>query len=341
MQRQLTILAIGVMLLGSLLNACDNDVPVNAPYELNTVAYGLLEKSDSVHYIKVNKAFLNEGANARDIAGNRDSILHSSDIEVRLKEIVNQQVAKTYLLQRDTISGKEKGLFPNPKHVLYRTPKVDLQTNATYKLSITGLSNNDTVTAETSIVGDARLVEPGPSSGLPPGRTANFPVGFLDELTFNMQEGPNAHFYTMAVATVVTNVDTVTGERTKDTAYWEIFNQKTPNNNELETSKPNEAYFRVLGSAFSPEPDVVRPVDKAKVFIIVSGGNENLYTYLQVNEPSLGIVQKKPEFTNLSDGRGIFASRNRQSYEYKFSPPAKDSLRLHEFTRDLGFVKNF
>jgi hypothetical protein len=46
------------------------------------------------------------------------------------------------------------------------------------------------------------------------------------------------------------------------------------------------------------------------------GGAEDLYTYQEVNRPSIGIVQKKPEYTNISDGLGLFSSSHINSWNH-------------------------
>ena len=45
------------------------------------------------------------------------------------------------------------------------------------------------------------------------------------------------------------------------------------------------------------------------VEIILTAGNEDLNTYMQVNEPVTGIVTERPIFTNVNNGIGIFASK--------------------------------
>ena len=43
-----------------LFSGCDNEVDINADWKETIVVYGLLNPNDSIQYIKVNKAFLNE-----------------------------------------------------------------------------------------------------------------------------------------------------------------------------------------------------------------------------------------------------------------------------------------
>ena len=42
------------------------------------------------------------------------------------------------------------------------------------------------------------------------------------------------------------------------------------------------------------------------VELILTAGNEDLNTYMQVNEPVTGIVTERPIFTNVNNGIGIF-----------------------------------
>lgn len=331
------ILVIASFLL-LVVASCDNDVPVNAPYEQNAVVYGLLDKGDSVHYIKVNKDFISKDKSAREVAGNRDSILFGNGIRVRLQEIRGGDIQESYVLTRDTLNGKRPGLFPNPQHVLYRTPELDLDVNATYKLVIDRMEDEELVAAETSIVRGVNLETPNLNRNIP--QPATLPIASsTNEIEFGLSpNGDNAHFYTLYVNTVVTSIDTAEGTRTTDTARWRIFEQQVVDD-ELQTTVDRQTFFRRLQSDLESDPDVIRPVALAKANVRIAAGTETLYTYLQVTEPSLSIVQKRPEFTNLSEGRGIFASRRLQRFEFGFTPAGRDSLRLNRFTRDLGFVK--
>ena len=337
------ILVIASFLL-LVVASCDNDVPVNAPYEQNAVVYGLLDKGDSVHYIKVNKDFISKDKSAREVAGNRDSILFGNGIRVRLQELKNGAVQQSYTLTQDTLNGKRPGLFPNPQHVLYRTPELKLKNSSedtvtyTYKLVIDRMEDEEPVTAETGIVRGVNLETPNLNRNIP--QPATLPIASsTNEIEFGLSpNGDNAHFYTLYVNTVVTSIDTAEGTRTTDTARWRIFEQQVVDD-ELQTTVDRQTFFRRLQSDLESDPDVIRPVALAKANVRIAAGTETLYTYLQVTEPSLSIVQKRPEFTNLSEGRGIFASRRLQRFEFGFTPAGRDSLRLNRFTRDLGFVK--
>ena len=64
----------------------------------------------------------------------------------------------------------------------------------------------------------------------------------------------------------------------------------------------------------SPSNNVERCIGYLDFFLDI--GTEDLNTYIEVNEPSSGIVQERPEFTNVRDSKGndqvgIFTCRTR------------------------------
>src|SRR5690242_20706024 len=66
---------------------CKNDLNVLAPYKDIPVVYGLLDQKDSVHYIRVNKAFEGSG-DAYTMAKQYDSINYAyGTITVQLQDV--------------------------------------------------------------------------------------------------------------------------------------------------------------------------------------------------------------------------------------------------------------
>ena len=68
-------------------------------------------------------------------------------------------------------------------------------------------------------------------------------------------------------------------------------------------------------------PDYERKV--IGVDIQIAAATQDLYTYMQINEPLSGISQQRPTFTNIDNGIGIFTSR----YNHYI-----DNLQLSEAT---------
>jgi hypothetical protein len=85
-------------------------------------------------------------------------------------------------------------------------------------------------------------------------------------------------------------------------------------------------------------PNVMRKF-KTCAFELVSG-NLELDNYIQASTPSIGIVQKQSEYTNVSNGIGIFASRNTYYIdEVSLSETTKNVIVGTADYKVLGFVK--
>ncbi len=75
---------------------------------------------------------------------------------------------------------------------------------------------------------------------------------------------------------------------------------------------------------------------------LFSLGGEELYTYIKANEPSSGIVQIKPQYSNLSEGIGVFSCRfDTGLYNKDISFRSIDSLASGQYTYNLGFVNHY
>ena len=317
-----------------LLGSCDNTVDVNAEWKEITVVYGMLNPEDSVQYIKINKAFLNENQDAEEVAQKPDSLYHNNDIRVRLLELKDGAVKEEISLQQATLDTKEPGLFPFPNHILYKTPKYQLNANRRYKLVIDQLKQNKPVTATTPIVKNITLDYPKTRHNL------NF--GDVDDLPFNWGTGENAFFYHLQINTIYTNVNTVNGNTSKDTVEWVVFEQQQTNSTaggrDFEYEVPTQDFFQQVAAHVQRKNDIIRPVDSMYAEVIITGGAREIFNYLRVNEPSISLVQKKPEYTNVNNGRGIFSSATPYRYKIKFSDKTIDSLILGRYTKNLGFT---
>ena len=80
--------------------SCKTDFDVNAKWKDITVVYGLLNQNDSLHLIKVNKAFLGS-EDAYIMAKHSDSINYSN-ASVSLEQWKNNSLVKTIILNPTT-----------------------------------------------------------------------------------------------------------------------------------------------------------------------------------------------------------------------------------------------
>ncbi len=76
-----------------------------------------------------------------------------------------------------------------------------------------------------------------------------------------------------------------------------------------------------------------------QVDLIVIAAADDLNTFIEVNTPSTGIIQEKPEFTNITNGLGVFSSRfNKLPYSKGMSGSTLDTLACGQYTKGLKFL---
>jgi hypothetical protein len=76
-------------------------------------------------------------------------------------------------------------------------------------------------------------------------------------------------------------------------------------------------FYMSVRSHIQPNPNVKRYAGKVNLIITVAG--DDLATYIDVNKPSGGIIQEKPEYTNVTNGIGSFSSRLDKRFSYFLS----------------------
>ncbi|MFW5974993.1 MAG: hypothetical protein ACOCQ6_02185, partial [Bacteroidota bacterium] len=134
-----------------LFISCETDFDVTAEWKDVTIVYGLLNQNDSVHHVKINKAFLGDG-NLLEYAAIEDSNTYQTKLNVVLEEYDGTQVTRSFELDTTTITNKEEGDFYHPEQIIYTTGednKVWLNEDYQYRISIENPESGKSITAET------------------------------------------------------------------------------------------------------------------------------------------------------------------------------------------------
>ena len=109
----------GLIVISCLITACDNELVVVDKWKDIPVVWGLLSKSDTAHYIRVEKAFLDPTTSAYDIARIPDSLYYDEAV-VTLKRVNTGQVFTLERVDGD-LEGypREGGVFAEVPNYLY------------------------------------------------------------------------------------------------------------------------------------------------------------------------------------------------------------------------------
>ena len=326
-------------------SACKNDLQVNAPWKETTVVYGLLNPADSAQYIKINKAFLGPG-NELSYAKIADSINYPNILNVTIQRYMNgSPYGNPVKLIRDSSIVKDPGTFANVPNILYRwdTPLNDPQkavdVNSQYQLTIVNSQTGKTITGFTSVVGNIipSLTPTIPFSSKTIALT-NLTNGVNSQIKVGWGTAPSGKVYNLVIRiryhenNVPKYIDWNFGNMNSVDTMGAINNT----GDDMFQYFQGDAFYQFLGNQLSPMPANSRTFDSLD--FIWNIGTLDLYTYIEVTTPSIGIVQEKPQFTDLNGGIGIFTSRAtftipRCTLNYN----SLDTLAFGIYTSGLGF----
>ena len=290
-----------------VFTACETDFDVNAEWEETTVVFGLLDASKDIQFIKINKAFLGK-ASAELMASFSDSVNYMpADLEVILYKIdfnpdfLNYNDTIDFRVLKDTVIEKEDGLFSIENNIVYyfKSPMIDnfLSSNRTYSLAIKNIKTGNFVSSTTEIIKGFNF-----SSGIPNSNKLTF---YLDGLGFRFPRfewssvsSPNAEVYQFNL-----RFHYKENEVEKEL----LWTQTALGSNDNILILSGEDFFQFLANNKAFSSDEER--EFMSIDIEMTLGTQELKTYIAVNEPITGIVQERPQFTNINNGIGLFSSR--------------------------------
>lgn len=287
--------------------SCSTKVELNAEWRDTTVVFGLLDQKEDYHYIKINKAFLG-GGNYYDYAMIRDSSEYAN-VNAKIEELNNGVLVNTYILRDTELVNKPiAGAFYAPAQTVFYFKKTGLNELNTYRLVANineGAANAKEVSAETKLIEDFSIVN-----------LASISLGSYDGITstytmpFMKFTPPASSDYYEILWRIKWDEYTAT-DTIRKTYEWLIgkANRTTISSSGLiEFQVSGEAFYKTFANVLVNDPAVTRRVFRA-IDVIVYAASEDLNTYISVNAPQTGLVQERPEFTNINNGLGLFTSR--------------------------------
>lgn len=331
MKASLKYIALALILGVTALFSCNNELDITDDWKEVAVVYGLLNPADTMHYVKINKAFLGD-EDAYIMAANPDSTYFHDGIEVLIEEIhENGWVERTFMLDTTWIHNKEDGVFPSPDQKLYSFNGV-LKQDRSYRLVINNPKTGNKVQAQTNLVDDIKIEVPRPSQ--------SFYSSFVttNDARVEFRSAKNGRVYQLVIRFHYYEVNVNTNDSVPKYVDWEFPNKKSPDLNggdKMIYLFPGRSFFANLDAQIEADQFVKRYAGDVE-FIVYAGGDE-LSTYIDITSPLNSIVQERPEYSNVSNGIGIFSSRFHKSKACRLSPQTLDTLISGSYTYDLGF----
>jgi hypothetical protein len=339
-----------------LLAGCSTDLEVNAPYKDIPVIYGLLNQCDSIHFVRINKAYLGEG-DAYQYAAIPDSNEYDPEVITKrmVYEIVNGNRVDSFPL-RDTIVEREPGIFHTTQRVYYftrTTPpvvvgaephafKVYLDQNARYELYL--VINGKELRAVTNIVNDFQVQ----SADASPNVGINFVNnnGYIDyELNWTTGiDGKRTEVSYRFNYDEVRGSDTVRKSVTRRIGKVIAANPDAGNESQS-LLIGGEAFFSGLAAAIPYDPGVDKRIFTGIDFLFTVA-NEDFNTFLSLSEPVSGIIEDRPAWSNIAEAYGIWGSRftkktGKRLVLKKLNDATTNELMNGPYTADRRFCSGF
>jgi hypothetical protein len=315
------------------------------------VIYGILNQSDSLQYIRINRTFLGEG-NAYQMAAIHDSTNYKYLLNVRLERwsIGGGQLLGTYPIDTTSMIPQDPGTFANAPQVLYRvhTPLAGsanpnpLTDDSEYHLTVVNPVTGYKATATTVLV---QGVNSSTGTGLQinspnPGFSSWTFYNLLHPLNLTFTTGGNGKLYQLILrfhytetgisGTVPRFVDMDFGQRTSATIAG---------GEQLLETLPWNGFVTFMNSAIADDPTVSARI-MGNCDLIIYAATDEFNTYVQVNQPVSSITGDKPTYTNITNGIGLFSARysfNSQAYSKPIAAQTLDQLTMDSRTCHLHF----
>lgn len=314
------------------LTSCDNELDMLDEYKETAVVYGILNQKDSIHYIKINKAFLGAG-NAFDMAQQPDSFNYSNILDVKVEKWKNGKIITSYILSRDSSILKPSATFNGNPNILYKFQS-NLTDDSEYRLNILNKKNGNIISSTTNLVKDFSIENP---------KTTQTSIS-LTNLSYpykvEWKSAENGKLYQLVIRFHYTEKNKLTGFKEEKYLDWNLGTQKSNNTTGGELMSiafTGSSFFQYLAHRIPENNELQRFAGSVDFIFEVAA--EEFSTYVEVSQPANGILQEKPVYTNIENGIGIFSSAyTKGQYGRKLSKMTNDSLACGAYTHQLGFA---
>ncbi len=352
-----------LFILAFSFSSCDDELDITADYKEIPLVYALFDPQDSVHYMRVSKAFLDENTSALEVAQIADSIYYQDSITVSVvQRSEDGTLVNTFFpeLVDGNLIGlpKDSGTFANEPNLLYRLV-LDLSSvregdpnyqDDTYEVIVE--NNSSGLIAR----GQTKIVKSFPLSFPPEG--ADFPINFgainiagdpiKNNINLEWLTAENGREYEVKVNFTYIDVENVQGAiPDTQTIVWIpspniVSNTSEGGDQSLSVNLNSKSFYSFLANNI---PDVQSnffrrlPSKAIKFSFFVAG--EDLYNFVRVSRAQTGItsLQATAEYTNVENGLGVISSRFlRVSEGFALSPGSVELLVCSDETAALGFI---
>ncbi|MBK9272423.1 MAG: hypothetical protein IPM48_12595 [Saprospiraceae bacterium] len=311
-----------------LFVSCDEDFQVTEEWIDLPVVYGFIDRTDSAHYIRVEKLFVDENKSAVEIAQIADSLYYANAIV----SLYSPRLKTEFMLSKvdGNLEGfqRKPGPFATAPNFLYKikASEIPLMGGDSLEFRLQRGDNKPLVTSKIVLVRDIVLTSPSRDT-----REITFKPEVGQTFAWTLLTG--AHLYSFEVKVNILETNRVTGQSKIVTIPW-VFMRKSLKNSVL---VPGIDFYRLLKDNLIVDQSIHREISSLQ-FIVKAGGVE-IYDFDSVINANTGLTasQEIPRYTNMSEGFGLFSSVFTHIKSFGVTPETKVLLRNTPETQLLNF----
>lgn len=329
--------------LGSIIgmSSCSDDFEVAAPYKQITVVYGILNAGDTAHYIRIQKAFMDENKSAIQMAESPDSSFYTN-LTVELVEYSTDKSSVTNTVTLTKVDLNNEGyqketsatgtnFFTTPNYGYKVLPaQISLSSERWYRLRIT---NNESGTVDASQF-----------FGIVNNNPADVPNAFFirefnrNPYSIDFARTNSLSTYSLTINTPKNGVrmegilrfhyvdkDPVTNVQTDKSFDYRFATSVQQAGQRFELEVPNNNIYAFVKDAMGPAPaNILRYMDSCDVFVYA--GSQELQNYYQVNIGQAGGLTGdniQPTYTNF-EGENVIGVVGSRADQARFGVPISD-----------------
>jgi hypothetical protein len=363
------------------LGSCKNDLDVLAPGEESVSVYGILNPNEPVQNIRINRVYLTDGDALAAGQNSETINYGPGELQVTLQRFMagsttptlttkNNNIKKEIVLT-ETVVTTAGGSFSTQQRIWQTTDR--LYNSGEYKLTIKNVNTGKEFTAQTLMVDSVKStgnlrpfiyttfappnhdpVHCGFGNGgytPPTASVQTYSLAYIDYSTLTgkpkitFKSVPNAKRYKviMRFHYIDSLTDNVTGyRRFVDMEFPSQISNTFAGGEPLEVSFDTPNFYSNLASQIPKQTVGTVKLRRAHYMeYIIYASNDDMDTFLKVNEPSNTIAQDKPNYTNINGGIGVFAGISKTALGKELKDDFINEISNNPATSSLLFAKRY
>ncbi|MFT6165989.1 MAG: hypothetical protein ACJAV5_001040 [Vicingaceae bacterium] len=297
----------GTALIVSLFS-CENKVEVNAEFEEKTFVLGLIDVGSDTQFVKITRTFLDNKTGAIQLGQDPNNLYYDS-LDVTLNELNSSNNVVQQFKMAKILRPKASGIFTTERNEAYYSD-LAVKENTKYTLTVNKFDGSTITTGEASASRGVTLVEPdirrrGKISLIDPRSKIIISERFEFETSNNVGEFSATMIFNYLE---IVNVDSIV--KSIEIPLTSILNPSLGVTNYpfiFEGQKFFDALEANIPTGLNPPKRLV--LDDG-IDIVMKAADADYTLYRDVNGPIDGLAQTRPDYTNITNGIGLFASRN-------------------------------